>query len=225
MSLFPTHNANMVACSILVDCSGSMQSEVAPDFSRLEALSLGLEVLESEMKADAMVCNSVEVSTIAIGGKQPHKATLIQDWGYAREFTRPELIARGSTPLGDALLLALKKIKEKKQAYRDEGRSYLRPWIIIISDGMPTDDDSDWNKAVAAAKNAIKNKEALILAVGIDNCPLEKLSEISTYPAQPLSAHRFSEFFVWLSASMSATSQSVGTSTEQLVSTDPWRTL
>lgn len=223
MSLFPKHNANMVACTVLVDCSYSMISEVSSGFSRSEALGVGLEILESEMKADPMVCNSVEVQTISIGGVSPHKATILQDWVYAGEFTPPELTANGSTPLGEALLLALDQVNLKKELYREEGRSYLRPWIIILSDGSPNDEDAVWNKAVIAAKNAITNKEALILSVGIDDCPLEKLNEISTYPAQHLSAHKFSEFFVWLSASMSATSQSSDSSIEQLASTDPWR--
>jgi len=201
-----------------------MISEVSSGFSRIEAVTLGLEILESEMKADPMVRNSVEVQTIGFGGVNPHKATILQDWVYANDYIPPELTANGSTPLAEALLLALEQISLKKQFYRDEGRSYLRPWIIILSDGTPTDDISTWNKAVEAASNAIVNKEALILSVGIDNCPLEKLSEISTYPAQHLSSHKFSEFFVWLSASMSATSQSSDASTEQLESTDPWRT-
>lgn len=221
MTIFPEHNANMVACAVLVDCSGSMSVELAPGFSRIEALMAGLEVLSREMKSDPTVRNAVEVSVIDFGGKKPHGASLIQNWTYARDFSAPKLEAVGSTPLGEALLLGLEKATKKKAAYRHEGRPYCRPWIIVISDGQPTDSDPKWAEAVQAAKNAIGAKEALILTVGIDGCPLDKLSQISTYPARPLSSHRFSEFFLWLSASMGSTSSS-SDSKEQLASTDPW---
>lgn len=224
MTIFPNNNANMVACAILVDCSGSMTLEIAPGFSRMDALEAGLEVLSREMKMDPTVRNSVEVSLIDFGGQKPHEASIIQDWVYARDFVAPKFTTGGSTPLSKALLLALEQVRQKKSAYRHEGRSYCRPWIITISDGQGTDSDPEWAQAVQATKNAIAGKEALILSVGIDGCPLDQLDQVSTYPARPLSSHRFSEFFVWLSASMGSTSSSSSsTSKEQFVSTDPWR--
>lgn len=222
MTIFPNNNANMVACAILVDCSGSMSLEIAPGFTRIDALEAGLEVLSREMKMDPTVRNSVEVSLIDFGGQKPHGASLLQDWVYARDFVAPKLVTNGSTPLGEALMLSLEQIKQKKNAYRHEGRLYCRPWIIVISDGQPTDSDPEWALAVQAAQNTIAAKQALILSVGVDGCPLDKLNQISTYAARPLSSHRFSEFFVWLSASMGTTSSS-STSQEQFVSTDPWR--
>lgn len=221
MSFFPDNNANMVACAVLVDCSGSMATEVAPGFTRMQALMDGLDVLAHEMKSDPTVRNSVEISLIDFGGKEAHRPSLIQDWVYARDFKPPQLSARGSTPLAETMLLALHHTEAKKKAYRNEGRIYCRPWIILISDGQPTDSDTKWAEAVRETKNAIALKKALILSVGVDGCPLDKLSQLSTYPAQPLSSHRFSEFFQWLSGSMGSTSQS-SDSTEQLASRDPW---
>lgn len=221
MSIFPKNNTDMVACAILIDCSGSMEAEIAPGFSRINALAAGLDVLAQEMKSDPTVRNAVEVSLIDFGGERPHGPSLLQDWIVARDFVPPKIRANGSTPLGEALLMALDQVRERKAEYRNQGTTYCRPWIIVISDGQPTDSEAKWNEAINAARHAISSKEALILSVGVDGCPLDKLSQLSTYPARPLSSHRFSEFFLWLSASMGATSQS-GDSVEQLASTDPW---
>lgn len=221
MSIWPNNNGNMIACTVLVDCSGSMDFDVKPGYKRIDALEDGLEVLSREMKMDATVRNCVEICLIDFGGEQkPHGASIIQDWVYARDFVAPKLEPIGSTPLGEAVLLALEKVKQKKEDYRRDKRLYCRPWIIIISDGAKTDSDSVWAQAVLAAQKVSAAKGALILSVGVDEeCSLDELSQLSSLPARPLASHRFSEFFKWLSASMSSTSRS-DTSKEQFASTN-----
>jgi len=222
MGLFPRYNANMVACTVLVDNSRSMLTEIAPGWTRTQALTAGLDILATEMKDDPTVRNSVELSIIEVGGGSPHMPSLLQDWVYARDFSPPKLQPNGSTPLGAAVLMALDRTEKKKKLYRAEGRSHCRPWIIILSDGQPTDTAHKWAEAVQAARHAISGKHAMILSVGVDGCPLERLAELSSKQPLHLSSHRFSEFFVWLSASLGSTSQA-SSSIEQLASTDPWR--
>ena len=233
MSLFPQHNNTMVACVLVLDCSASMSIKIADNFTRMDALKGGVDVFSGEVASDDMVRNNVEIAVISIGGKGGNKPLLIEDWSLGKDFRKPELCPSGSTPLGESLLLALEMTGDRKKQYRQDGISYLRPWIILITDGEPTDGSDVWQKAVIAAKEAEKNKAALILGVGVDGCPLAKLNELTSLPAQELSSHKFSEFFVWLSNSLSATSQSlsddavagkdIGLAGEQLCSTDPWR--
>ena len=231
MSLFPQHNNTMVACALVVDCSASMSIKIADNFSRMDALKGGIDVFANEVSGDDMVRNNAEIAVISIGGKGGNAPLLIEDWKLGKDFQKPDLHPAGSTPLGESLLLALEMTGNRKKQYRQDGISYVRPWIILMTDGEPTDGNDTWQKAIKAAKEAEKNKAALVLGVGIDGCSLTKLNELTNLPAQELSSHKFSEFFVWLSNSISATSQSVGQpgaeidsqGGEQLCSTDPWR--
>ena len=198
-----------MACTVIVDCSRSMNTEIEsarPGWTRMKALLAGLQILAAELKSDPKARNTVELSVISVGGESPHFPHLVQDWTFARDFMSPsDLKADGSTPLGLAMLIALERTDDKKKRYRDKGVSYYRPRIIIISDGEPTDTPPKWAEAVRAARAAIAGKHADIQAVGIDGCPLERLNELSSKPALELSSHRFNEYFAELSNSLSRT--------------------
>ena len=217
MSFLPKHNTNLVPCCLLLDCSGTMQIEIAPGFTRMDALNAGLQMFEKEVKSDPTVRNSVEVSIVDIGGKSAHKCTLIQPWVFAKDLQVTKLEANGSTPLAEGLIMALDIVDEKKQQYQQAGRNYYRPWIIVISDGEPTDSAEKWGNCVITVQKALKEKRALVITVAIDGCNKDKLNQVSGFKTQELSSHRFSEFFVWLSHSLGETSRS-SDNTEQFVS-------
>ena len=41
--------------------------------------------------------------------------------------------------MGAAIEIAIDEIARQKQAYKDAGLLYYRPWLFAISDGAPTD--------------------------------------------------------------------------------------
>ena len=111
--------------------------------------------------------------------------------------------------MGAAINLALDEMEAQKQAYKSAGLEYYRPWLFVLSDGDPTD-AAVFSSAATRLKEAEAANGVSVFAVGVGpNANLVKLKELSARrdPVK-LDGLKFREFFHWLSASLSAASQS-----------------
>ena len=206
-------NANeRTPCVLVLDCSGSMRGEP------IKQLNTGLKALEQELKDDIDASSRVQLLIIKAFGKD--EAVVSSDWIDAMNFEAPEMEAGGLTPLGKAMELALKKIEEQKALYDSCGITSKRPWIFLISDGEPT--DYDWEIVAKKCREAQKNKKVVIHAVGTQGANLDKLAQFSTTSPKRLSGLRFTEFFLWLSRSVSCVSRAAPNATDLLEDTDAW---
>ncbi len=206
-------NANeRTPCVLVLDCSGSMRGEA------IKQLNIGLKALEQELKDDIDASSRVQLLIIKAFGKD--EAVVSSDWIDAMNFEAPEMEAGGLTPLGKAMELALKKIEEQKCLYDSCGITSKRPWIFLISDGEPT--DYDWESVAKKCQQAQKNKKVVIHAVGTQGANLEKLAMFSMNTPKRLSGLRFTEFFLWLSRSVSCVSRAAPNSLDQLDDTGDW---
>ena len=130
------------------------------------------------------------------------------------------LTADGTTPLGTAVSLALRRLDERKSEYKRNGVAYYQPWLVIISDGSPTD---AWQAAAQSACDLSRQRKLVVLPVGVTGADLAVLGQFSSKPALPLAGLKFREFFLWLSASMSRVSDSNSTSASvSLPKTNSW---
>ena len=136
------------------------------------------------------------------------------------EAVLPEMEAGGLTPLGKAMELALQKIEEQKCLYDSCGITSKRPWIFLISDGEPT--DYDWEIIAEKCRYAQKNKKVVIHAVGTQGANLEKLAKFSTISPKRLTGLKFTEFFLWLSRSVSCVSKAAPNVPDLLEDTGDW---
>jgi len=201
--------------ALVLDCSGSMQG------AAIDQLNKGLALLEQELKADSIASKRVRLLVLEFGGQD--EAKIAGDWIDAMEFTAPNLTANGTTPTGQAVDLALAKIEEEKARFKQAGVAYTRPWLFLMSDGVPTD---DWQGAADRCRQAEKaNKVAIFpIAVG-DEAHADTLGEFSSKGAgavKRLNGLKFRELFLWLSASMKVVSQSRPGGQIQLPTTDNW---
>ncbi|GAA5082557.1 vWA domain-containing protein [Lysobacter panacisoli] len=200
---------------LVLDCSGSMAG--AP----IQQLNEGLQLLEHELKADPIAAKRVRVLIVTFGGMD--SAEVAGEWSDAMDFVAPQLAASGTTPTGQAIDLALQRIEEEKQAFRTAGVAYTRPWLFLMSDGVPTD---HWEGAADGCRQAeAANKVAVFpLAVGsgADDDTLAAFSHRGKAAVKRLDGLKFSELFLWLSASMKVVSQSRPGGHAQLPATDTW---
>jgi len=136
----------------------------------------------------------VAIVTFGSGGVQT-----IQDFVTGGDFAAPQLQAGGTTPMGEAIRLALEMVRERKATYRENGVLYYQPWVVMITDGAPTD---EWKTAAQAvrAEEASKGLSFFAIAVG-GAANLQILSEISVRQPMKLDGLNFVELFVWLSQS------------------------
>jgi uncharacterized protein YegL len=148
------------------------------------------------------------VTVVSFGGT----AQVDSPFCEIRDFHPPELLASGNTPMADALALAVAGLEQRKVQYRKAGLEYLRPWLILMTDGQPTDARTYFDETIAHL-NALERKQSLLvfpIAVGED-ADLAALgrTSIARSPVRLRDVASFGEFFAWLAASLSVTSQSV----------------
>ena len=191
-------NANeRTPCVLVLYCSGSMRDEP------IKQLNSGLQALEKELKEDIDASSRVQLLIIKAFGKDEVKVE--SDWVDAMNFTAPKMEAGGLTPLGKAMETALQKIEEQKCLYDSCGITSKRPWIFLISDGEPT--DYGWEESAEICRYAQKNKKVVIHAIGTQGANLDKLAKFSLLPPKRLTGLKFTEFFLWLSRSVSCISK------------------
>lgn len=209
-------------CVLVLDASGSMNEITSTGRSRIDELNLGMEALEASLRADDAALVRVQLAIVSVGGLA-NDADIMMDWTDATNFNAFPINAGGATPLGKGISIALDLVEQGKYNLKTAGISYTRPWIMIISDGGPTDSDSEWAEAVAKCKASEDAKKVEIFSIGVEGADLSVLGGISAKPPLMLAGMKFEELFVWLSSSLSAASRSRPGETLQLPSTDPWR--
>jgi len=185
-----------IACVLLLDTSSSMVG--AP----IDELNRGFQLFCEEIKKDDL---AKKRAVITFGGTARVEIPFIE----GRDLEPRRLTASGGTPLGAALDLALDQLSEQKQAYREAGLEYYRPWLFVLTDGAPTD-GAAFTAAAARVKEVEGARGVSVFCIGVGpDARLEVLRSLSAQRVPvTLDGLSFSEFFGWLSASLSAASAS-----------------
>jgi len=182
-------------CVLVLDASYSMQG------SRIEQLNAGLKIFEEQVKGDETASERVQIMVIRCGGS----VSIEHDWVDAESFDAPKLEAAGGTPLGIGVELAAAKIEERKEDYRNAGVNYLKPWVFIISDGEPNDDE--WELKADKFKQAELDGKFTTFAVGVEDADLGCLNRFSQRDSMMLRGIEFTKLFIWLSKSVRVASK------------------
>jgi uncharacterized protein YegL len=203
------------ACMLVLDTSGSMQGEP------IDYLNQGLSAFEKLLKANVLAARRVEVGIITFGKGGVQQ---IQPFVPARHFNAPQLVADEVTPMGEAVRIALHALRNRKNEYRSMGSQYYRPWLMLLTDGEPTDEG--WEQAAAEVKREESQKNLSCFPIGVgNNVNVEKLSLFSRKPPLMLNGLDFEELFMWLSASLERVSASGPGDQVELPSVDSWARL
>jgi uncharacterized protein YegL len=199
------------ACALVLDVSSSMSGEA------IEELNGGVIQLIEELRRDEFASYAVEVGVFTFGDKVREVLPFTPAYQIG---DCARLKAYGGTPMGEAVELAINRLTQRKFEYQKAGVSYYQPWLVLMSDGAPTD---DWQDAARNLRSMAEARKVAVLAVGIgDGASLEVLSKFSTRPAKALTGLKFREFFQWLSQSMERVSQSSPGVNVPLPATDSW---
>jgi uncharacterized protein YegL len=175
-------------CVLLLDTSGSMGG------LPIEQLNKGVWTFKQELMHDALATKRVEVAIVTFG-----PVTVEADFHTVPNFHPRELETTGDTPMGAAINKGIEMVARRKQEYKENGISYYKPWIILITDGAPTD---EWTRAAMNVRDGEQAKQFAFFAIGVEGASMDVLKQISVRVPLKLKGLMFREFFMWLSASM-----------------------
>lgn len=198
---------------LLLDTSYSMSGEP------IRELNTGVATFTQEVQKHDKASSRVDVAIITFGGKPE----LIQNFITFKNFKPKPLSANGETPMGQAIELALDKLEQRKTSYKKSGITYYRPWVLLITDGAPTD---NWQNAAQRVSEAEKNDKLSFFAIGVNDADMAILEQIANENSPlKLDGLKFTELFRWLSNSMRKVSTSKIGDQVELPPTKGWTTV
>ena len=182
---------------LVLDTSGSMSGKP------IKELQDGVNYFFQELENDEVAKYSAEVAIITFGGK----VKVPVDFGPVEDQNVSILKASGHTPMGKAVEKALQLLDDRKETYKNAGVDYYQPWLVIMTDGEPTD---NIKTACNLVNQLTEAKKLSVFAIGVENANMEQLGKLSG-GRKPLKLKglEFKNFFLWLSSSVSRVSQSV----------------
>lgn len=182
---------------LLLDTSGSMCGQP------LQQLNAGIATFKQEIETDSMAKLRVEIAIITFGSN----VVMFQDFTTVDNFIPSTLTANGMTSMGEAINYGLDVLEDRKQTYRGNGIQFYRPWVFLVTDGVPTD---HWQNAAQRVRDGDQQKKHLFFVVGVQGADMNILSQIAPQNRPPLMLNGldFKSMFQWLSASVTQVSHS-----------------
>lgn len=209
----PTKRVPVCLC---LDTSSSMSGQPISELN--EGVRLFYEAVNDDLQAK----QSADVCIVTFGDCGVYVA---QEFQSIRDEQAPRFNSGGCTPMGGAVNVALDRLEERKKEYKDKGVPYFQPWLVIMTDGVPTDSITS---ASQRSTDMVNNKKLYVMPIIINGGDAqEQVLEQFSPQNRPLKLKglNFKEFFKWLSASMVKTSHSRPGEKIKLPSTDAWADL
>lgn len=211
----PQNYEQKCCCVLVLDVSGSMAGKA------IDELNKGIQTFYNDIQNDSTTANRLEVAVVEFSST----ANTLIDPSLAQNFSMPVLTTKDTTALVDGVREGIKIVRSRKDWYKQTGQPYYRPWVILITDGEP-DSDQDVSGLSFEIKDAMERKEFFFFAIGVQRANMNTLVQISDTSMQPASLQglQFSEFFRWLSASMTQVANSKDGDKVNLPSPASWMT-
>ncbi|MCM1024582.1 MAG: VWA domain-containing protein [Prevotella sp.] len=195
----PSTRVPVILC---LDTSGSM------DGSPIDELNGGVQLFYDAIRGDEVAMYAADIGIVTFGDT----AQCVSDFtGLSDQASAPRLTASGMTPMGEAVNLALDMLERRKREYKNNGIEYFQPWLVLMTDGKPNGEKSEFTRAIRRTVDMEHNRKLTIFPIGIgSSADMNALAQFSAKRSPlKLQGLKFREFFSWLSKSVSTTSQSV----------------
>ena len=186
-----------MALVFLLDTSYSMEG----DFIR--QLNDGINRFKQEVCKDSQTKSILDVAIIEFNSTH----SIVQEFVPVEYMDTINLHVAGATQMSAPIREALKMVDERSRFYRRSGSEPYKPWVMLMTDGAPSDD-------ISAVAQEIKKMEAdgkvsfRSLGIGNPNEYLPALRQLCGEKVLALDGTDFTSFFNWVAKSMRSVSQS-----------------
>ena len=174
--------------------------------TRMDELNTGLQRFVSDILADPLAKLAADVAVITFA-----RTVATVKFGPIRESDTVLKIStsqENETLLGEAVELALAELDSRKRTYRKHGVEYYQPWLVVMTDGVPT--SARHRELEGRLKELTAARKLSVFVFGIGRADLSELSCISPgRPPMQINDQMFPELFAWLSRSVRMVSMSV----------------
>ena len=108
--------------------------------SLMDKIHEGLKNFYDAVKDDDMACDSCESAIVTFNDR----AKLYEGFSSVDEKSVPNFssLIGGNTNVTPAIRMALDLLAKQKEFYKNNKISYFQPWLVLFTDGLPTDDVS-----------------------------------------------------------------------------------
>lgn len=189
-------SARLPVC-LALDTSGSMAGQPIAE------LRAAITAFYDAIRRDEMAYITADIAVVKFGGDVQE----LSDFSGVDSQPPINLVASGNTPMGEAVSRCLTLLDDRKRVLSQMGVDYFQPWLVLMSDGAPTDDISG---ALMQCGELIRNRKLTVLSIGIGvSADLNTLTMFSSSgTALRIGETDLTKFFQWLSKSVSSVSMS-----------------
>ena len=195
-------NEPHMALLFLLDTSGSMGDAPIGAETPIESLNAGLNQFKSQVCEDSHTKEVLDVALVEFNSD--HR--VIQEFTPVEYMEPVQLTANGATYMGPAIETAIEMINNQSRFYRSAGTEPYKPWIIMISDGMPM--DQDLSGAISEIQDMEEKGKLKFFSLGVGEYDSKTLHMLSGPKVMKLKGYDFTEFFDWANKSMRSVSVS-----------------
>lgn len=187
-----------VPCILLLDTSGSMNSE-----NKINELNNALSDFKEQVCQDKLSAKRVDVCVIEFNST----VSVIVPFCPILKFNPPTLTAKGATNMADGIRYALEAAQKQIHRYHSLGVECYKPYIIMITDGYPTQEMDGIPELIAAREEQGRYGHLKFHAFGVKGADLDLLTRLTKRTAA-VKDNAFGAIFNWVSKSMQIVSHS-----------------
>ena len=206
---------------LLLDTSGSMNGQP------IEELNKAIIKLKDDILEDALLSNRLEVGIVAFDDDARVERGIDLN---TPETQLPTLSIGGVTNLVAGMEKAIELVEDRKTFYKANGEQYYRPFIVLFTDGAPTNSAEEIEALDLKIQMMSDNKKFVFLPFGVEGADMQLLAKLAAQTADERLQNKakaykmkdvtkFSQVFAFVSASISgAMQQTSGATVAQLPS-------
>jgi len=203
---------------LVLDTSGSM------DGQPIEELNKALISLRDEILGDPVLSQRLEVGIVCFDDDARVEKPIDL---LSPESSMPTLAPGGTTNVVSGMNLAMEIIEERKAFYKSNQEPYYRPYIVLFTDGAPTNTAEEIEELDQRIQQLSDNKKFVFIPFGVAGADMQLLAKLAAQSSdqrlankavayQMTGVEKFGDIFSFVSASIGAAIDKGGSATTQL---------